>query len=79
MAEIEPVDLSQFVSTLFSTLFVCYDWADNSALNQELEALLLELEQGQSNKSVNRSNAGGWQSGGNLTRQFASSSSRSKS
>ncbi|MEJ6592670.1 MAG: TIGR02466 family protein [SAR86 cluster bacterium] len=66
MAEIEPVDLSQFVSTLFSTLFVCYDWADNSALNQELEALLLELEQGQSNKSVNRSNAGGWQSGGNL-------------
>ena len=61
MAEIERVDLSEFVSTLFSTLFVCYDWADNEALNQELEALLLELEQ--ANKSVNRSNAGGWQSG----------------
>lgn len=64
MAEVERVDLSQFVSTLFSTLFVCYDWAENEALNQELEALLLELEH--ANKSVNRSNAGGWQSGGNL-------------
>ena len=64
MAEIERFDLSQHVSTLFSTLFVCYDWADNTALNQDLATLLLELEN--ANKGVNRSNAGGWQSGGNL-------------
>ena len=64
MAEIERFDLSQHVSTLFSTLFVCYDWADNTALNQDLATLLLELEN--ANKGVNRYNAGGWQSGGNL-------------
>ena len=44
MAEIERFHLSQHVSTLFSTLFVCYDWADNTALNQDLATLLLELE-----------------------------------
>ncbi|MFT4821198.1 MAG: hypothetical protein ACJAYE_001594 [Candidatus Azotimanducaceae bacterium] len=64
MAEIERFDLSQHVSSLFSTLVVCYDWQDNAVLNQDLETLLLEQEQAK--QGVNRSNAGGWQSAGNL-------------
>ena len=64
MSEIPRFDLSQYVSMLFGTLFVNYDWQGNEQLNKELEELLLEQER--TNQGVNRSNAGGWQSAGNL-------------
>lgn len=51
---------------LFGTPFVTYQWPDSEQLNQELTALLLEKEAEDKDGFGTRSNAGGWQSPGNL-------------
>lgn len=51
---------------IFGTPFVSYQWPESDTLNRELEALILEAEAGDSKGRGIRSNAGGWQSRGNL-------------
>lgn len=57
-------DISQDVSTLFGSLLVVHDWPDTDEFNRELAGILLNLEK--ADKGTHRSNAGGWQSTGNL-------------
>jgi uncharacterized protein (TIGR02466 family) len=57
-------DISQDVSMLFGTLLVVHDWPDSDELNEALAESLLTREK--SNEGTRRSNAGGWQSSGNL-------------
>ncbi len=64
--EIPRFDISQSVSMLFPTLLVVYDWPDSDALNKELAELLLAREKSMAKNGMQRSNAGGWQSPGNL-------------
>lgn len=63
--EIPRMDVSQYVSMLFPTLLLVYDWPDSEELNRELAAILLAREKSMG-KGLKRSNAGGWQSPGNL-------------
>jgi len=51
---------------LFGTPFVSHQWPDSDALNAELAELILKKEAGDSAGRGVRSNAGGWQSGGNI-------------
>ena len=59
-------DSGQSTSSLFGTILVARDWPDSESLNLELAALLLAREKSLGGKGTNRSNAGGWQSPGNL-------------
>lgn len=54
------------LSMLWGTPFVSYQWPDCDELNRELEALILEKESADSTGRGIRSNAGGWQSRGNI-------------
>lgn len=51
---------------LFGTPLVSYEWPDSDQLNNELAALLLAKETEDKTGFGTRSNAGGWQSPGNL-------------
>lgn len=51
---------------LFGTPFVSYQWPDSEQLNRELGELILSKEKEDSQGYGIRSNAGGWQSPGNL-------------
>ena len=50
---------------LFGTILVVHDWPDSEQLNRDLAQLLSDKEKAASG-SAKRSNAGGWQSAGNL-------------
>ena len=63
---VQAPDLSQSINTLFGTLLVLHDWPDSELLNQQLAQLLLQRERVYPDQGMNRSNAGGWQSSGNL-------------
>ena len=54
------------LSMLFGTPFVSYEWPDSEALNAELSDLILSKEASNTAGRGIRSNAGGWQSAGNL-------------
>lgn len=54
------------LSMLFGTPFASYDWPDSEALNAELERLILDSEANDDKGRGIRSNAGGWQSAGNM-------------
>lgn len=54
------------MSLLFGTILVVHDWPGSEALNAELEALVLAREKAPGAPGARRSNAGGWQSPGNL-------------
>jgi uncharacterized protein (TIGR02466 family) len=62
----EIPDFPQNLSVLFSTPLVSYQWPDSEQLNNELAALLLTKETEDKTGFGTRSNAGGWQSPGNL-------------
>ena len=64
--QVQRLDISQSMSSLFGTVFVAHDWPESEALNRQLAELLLAKEQSGSKQGVHRSNAGGWQSPGNL-------------
>jgi uncharacterized protein (TIGR02466 family) len=63
---IQEFDVRKSLSTLFGTPIVSYQWPDSEELNQELTELVLANEQADDQGRGIRSNAGGWQSRGNL-------------
>ncbi|MDX1480963.1 MAG: TIGR02466 family protein [Woeseiaceae bacterium] len=54
------------LSMIFGTPFVSYQWPESDELNAELAALVLEAEAKDDQGRGIRSNAGGWQSRGNI-------------
>lgn len=54
------------MSMLFGTPFVTHQWPDSDGLNAELADLILSREASDTQGRGVRSNAGGWQSGGNI-------------
>ena len=62
----QETDFSQSINSLFGTLLVHHDWPDSEQLNRQLAELLLKRERSNEGLGMNRSNAGGWQSSGNL-------------
>ena len=62
----ENFDVVESMSFLFGTPFVSYVWPDSEQLNQELEELILANEKSDVEGRGIRSNAGGWQSRGNI-------------
>ncbi len=60
------VDIRNCLSMMFSSPFMCYEWPDSETLNQELIELVLETERLDDAGRGIRSNAGGWQSRGNI-------------
>lgn len=69
MAEIPRLDVSENVSMIFGSLLLIHDWADSDALNRDLTTVLKEIQS--QAPTVNKSNAGGWQSPGNLVQHEA--------
>ncbi len=59
-------DISKSLSMVFATPLVVHDWPDSEAFNADLSKLVLAREKEHAAKDVVRSNAGGWQSPGNL-------------
>ena len=59
-------DINQSLSTMFGTPFVSIDWPDGEKINRELTELILAEEKADDLGRGIRSNAGGWQSRGNL-------------
>jgi uncharacterized protein (TIGR02466 family) len=68
MAEdaIPEIDFQKGISTMFGTPFVSLDWPDVDAMNREIYDLVLAEEGADDQGRGIRSNAGGWQSRGNL-------------
>lgn len=59
-------DIKQSLTMLFATPLVIHDWPDSDAFNTELKSLVMQKKASLDRKKVVRSNAGGWQSPGNL-------------
>lgn len=62
----QSFDIKQHLTTLFGTLYVSVDWPDCEQMNDELVELIAKEEQADTYGRGTRSNAGGWQSRGNL-------------
>ncbi len=60
------IDFQQSISTMFGTPFVSVDWPDVEEMNQQIYDLVAAEEQSDDQGRGIRSNAGGWQSRGNL-------------
>lgn len=54
------------LSMIFGTPFVSYQWSDSDEFNMQLAELVLGRESSESHGRGVRSNAGGWQSAGNI-------------
>lgn len=65
LAEQNP-DIRESLTTIFGTPFMSYDWLESDEINQELAELILAKEAGDKTGRGIRSNAGGWQSPGNM-------------
>lgn len=63
---VQDLDIRNSLSMLFGTPLVSYQWPESEKLNQELTELILANEQSDHEGRGIRSNAGGWQSRGNL-------------
>ena len=63
---IQDFDIGKAMSTLFGTPIISYIWPDSEELNQELTEVILAKERADDLGRGIRSNAGGWQSRGNL-------------
>ena len=59
-------DIRKCFSMMFSSPFICYQWQDSEELNRELIELVLANERADDAGRGIRSNAGGWQSRGNI-------------
>ncbi len=59
-------DIRKSLTAMFGTPFLSYQWPDSDELNRELSALVLAEEASDDKGRGIRSNAGGWQSRGNL-------------
>ena len=62
----QEFDIKQSLSTMFGTPFISIEWPDSEKVNQELADLILKEEKADDLGRGIRSNAGGWQSRGNL-------------
>ena len=65
-AEPPPADIARSITTIFGTPFMSYDWLDSDDINAELAELILAREAADESGRGIRSNAGGWQSPGNM-------------
>lgn len=63
---VQNFDINQNLSTMFGTPFVSIEWPNSDKVNQELTDLILAEEKSDDQGRGIRSNAGGWQSRGNL-------------
>ena len=63
---IPEVDIQKSVTTMFGTPFVSVDWPDVDEMNEAIYDLVLAEESADEQGRGIRSNAGGWQSRGNL-------------
>lgn len=61
-----PDSAKQGLSMIFGTPFVSYQWPESDDLNAELQDLILKAEAADAHGRGIRSNAGGWQSRGNI-------------
>lgn len=66
MNKASEFDVSQCLTTMFGTPFLSYQWPDSAELNRQLAELVLAEEKSDDQGRGIRSNAGGWQSRGNL-------------
>ncbi len=64
--QVPDFDIKQSLTMLFATPLVIHDWPESDAFNEELKSLLMRKKASPEKKNVVRSNAGGWQSPGNL-------------
>ena len=62
----QEFNMQECLSTMFGTPFVSIDWPDTDDLNRELFELIMVEERDDDLGRGIRSNAGGWQSRGNL-------------
>ena len=63
---IQNFDIGKSMSMLFGTPVISHQWPDSEELNQELTEVILADERADDQGRGIRSNAGGWQSRGNL-------------
>lgn len=63
---VPDVDIRHSLSMIFATPLVVLDWPDSDRFNTELAELVLAREHEAAGRDTIRSNAGGWQSPGNL-------------
>jgi uncharacterized protein (TIGR02466 family) len=59
-------DINKRIRMLFATPLVVHDWPDSEQFNQDFEELVRNSEKEDKDGYGTRSNAGGWQSPGNL-------------
>jgi len=64
--QVPDFDIRKSLSMVFATHLVVHDWPNSEALNNDLQELVLGKEADDLKNGITRSNAGGWQSGGNL-------------
>ena len=64
--QVPDFDIKQSVKMLFATPFVLHDWPNSEQLNKDLAVLVRGSEEADEHGYGTRSNAGGWQSPGNL-------------
>ncbi len=64
--QVPDFDIRQSLSMVFATPLVVHDWLGSESLNAELQKLVLGKEAEDVKNGITRSNAGGWQSAGNL-------------
>jgi len=62
----QEFDINKSLTMQFGTPFVSYQWPDSEKMNQGLAELILAEEKSDDEGRGIRSNAGGWQSRGNL-------------
>lgn len=64
--QVPDFDINNSVRMLFATPLVIHDWPNSEQLNKDLEEIVRNSEKGDKDGYGTRSNAGGWQSPGNL-------------
>ena len=64
--QVPDFDIRKSLSMVFATHLVVHDWPDSESHNAELQHLVLGKAADDAKNDITRSNAGGWQSAGNL-------------
>ncbi len=64
--QVPDFDIRKSLAMVFATHLVVHDWPNSEALNSALQELVLGKEADDLKNDITRSNAGGWQSAGNL-------------
>lgn len=64
--QVADFNIRKSLSMVFATPLVVHDWPDSESHNAELQHLVLGKAADDAKNDITRSNAGGWQSAGNL-------------